>query len=144
MRWAPYTRMARPQLPLVDFRLARFAVVGLANTFTGLSVIYACKGLLSMGDIESNLLGYGIGILQSFALNKRWTFEYNGDWASAFLRYLAVLVLAYAANLATTLYAIDILHLNSYIAHAVGTVPYAVTGYLGGRCFAFAPARPTK
>jgi putative flippase GtrA len=129
---------------MFDFRLARFVIVGLANTFTGLSIIFACKGLLSMGDIESNLVGYGIGIVQSFLLNKRWTFEHTGTCASAFVRYLAVLLLAYAANLATTLCAIDILHLNSYIAQALGVVPYALTGYLGGRWFAFAAAQPAR
>ena len=129
---------------MFDFRLARFVVVGLANTFVGLSVIFAAKALLEMGDVHANLLGYGVAVLLSFVLNKRWTFEHTGDAASAFIRYVVVLVLAYAANLATTLYAIDILHLNSYIAQALGVVPYALTGYLGGRWFAFAPAQLTK
>lgn len=126
---------------MFDFRLGRFAVVGLANTFVGLSVIFGCKALLGMGDVLANLLGYGVAVLLGFALNKRWTFGHTGDAAGAFVRYLAVLVLAYAANLATTLYAIDILHLNSYIAQASGIVPYALTGYLGARWFAF-PAIP--
>lgn len=129
---------------MLDFRLARFVIVGLANTFIGLSVIFACKALLGMGDVLANLLGYGVAVLLGFALNKRWTFEHAGDPAGAFVRYLAVLVLAYAANLSVTLYAIDVLHLNSYIAQALGIVPYALTGYLGGRWFAFVPIRPTS
>ena len=129
---------------MLDFRLVRFVVVGLANTFIGLSVIFACKALLGMGDVLSNLLGYGVAVLLGFALNKRWTFENTGDPVGAFVRYLAVLMLAYAANLSVTLYAIDVVHLNSYIAQALGIVPYALTGYLGGRWFAFAPVRPTS
>jgi putative flippase GtrA len=129
---------------MFDFRLARFAVVGLVNTFIGLSVIFAGKALLGMGDVHANLLGYGVAVLLGFALNKRWTFEHTGAYAGAFARYLVVLVLAYAANLATTLCAIDILHLNSYIAQASGIVPYALTGFVGGRLFAFAPPQPTR
>lgn len=128
---------------MLDFRLARFAVVGLANTFIGLTVIFACKGLLGMGDVSSNLLGYGVAVMLGFVLNKRWTFEHAGEPASAFARYLLVLALAYAANLAATLYAIDVLQLNSYVAQAAGIVPYALTGYLGGRWFAFAPSKLT-
>lgn len=129
---------------MLDARLARFVIVGLANTFTGLLLIFACKGLLGMGDIASNLLGYGVGILLGFLLNKRWTFEDVGRVGPTFARYLAVLALAYIANLATTLYAIDILHLNSYLAQAVGIVPYTMAGYLGSRCFVFTQAKGRK
>ncbi len=80
----------------------------------------------------------------SFTLNKRWTLKHPGDPAGAFVRYLAVLMLAYAANLSATLYAIEVLHLNSYIAQVLGILPYTVTGYLGGRWFAFASSRPTS
>ena len=131
-------------MAIFDFRLGRFVVVGFANTLVGLSVIFAGKALLAMGDVQANLLGYGVAVLLGFALNKKWTFEHSGAYAKAFGRYLLVLVVAYAANLVTTLYAIDILHLNSYIAQALGVVPYALTGYLGGRLFAFAPAQLTK
>lgn len=126
---------------MLDFRLGRFAIVGLANTFVGLSGIFACKGFLGMGDVQANLLGYGVALLLGFAVNKRWTFEHSGEPVSAFVRYLLVLAVAYGANLATTLCAIDLLHLDSYVAQAVGVVPYALTGYLGARLFAFAPSR---
>ena len=126
---------------MLDFRLARFAVVGIANTFVGLTVIFACKGLLDFADVPSNLLGYGVAIALGFVLNKRWTFEHAGSPESAFIRYLMVLALAYVANLVATLYAIEILHLNSYMAQVAGIVPYALTGYLGGRWFAFPPTK---
>jgi putative flippase GtrA len=124
---------------MLDFRLARFAVVGLANTFIGLSLIFGGKALLGLGDVQANLLGYGVAVLLGFVLNKRWTFEHEGGYARSFTCYLMVLALAYAANIATVLFAIDVLHLNSYVAQALGIVPYALTGYLGGRWFAFAP-----
>lgn len=129
---------------MLDAHLARFVVVGLANTSTGLVIIFACKALLGMGDIASNLLGYGVGILLGFLLNKRWTFEDVGGVGPTFARYLAVLALAYIANLATTLYAIDVLHLNSYLAQAAGIVPYTMAGYLGSRCFVFTQPRGRK
>jgi putative flippase GtrA len=138
------------QRKLLDFRLTRFAIVGLANTAAGLSIIFACKAVLGANDVVSNLAGYSFAVLLGFILNKRWTFDHNGEAAVTFARYLLVLVLAYAANLFTTLVAIDILHLNSYLAHAAGIVPYTLAGYTGARWFVFnqrlhgdsAPVRP--
>jgi putative flippase GtrA len=127
-----------------SIRLVRFVLVGLSNTAIGLLVIFACKGYLGLGDIESNLLGYGMGILLGFALNKHWTFGHVGRMGPAFARYLLVLALAYVVNLATTVYAIDILALNSYVAHAIGVIPYGITGYLGSRHFAFSHSKVSK
>jgi putative flippase GtrA len=122
---------------VLDYRLFRFLVVGFANTLVGLLVIFACKWLLGMGDISSNAAGYGVGILIGFLLNRQWTFEHKGKLAPAFLRYLAVLASAYLINLTLVLYAINGLHLNTYLAQALGVVPYTVINYLGSRFFAF-------
>ena len=118
----------------------RYAAVGVANTALGLGIIFAAKAMLGLGDVGANVLGYGIAVLVGFALNKRWTFEHRGNVPRALLRYLVVLLAAYAANLCVTLVAIQGLHVNSYWAQAMGVVPYAVTGYLGSRFFVFAPA----
>jgi putative flippase GtrA len=51
----------------------KFAVVGVANTFVGLSAIYLRKWLLGFGDAISNTCGYSIGLALSFILNREWT-----------------------------------------------------------------------
>jgi putative flippase GtrA len=122
---------------VIDVRLARFAAVGAANTLLGLSMIYACKGLLGLTDAVSNMLGYGFAVMLGFTLNKRWTFQHAGAALPALGRYLLVLALAYVANLVTVLYAIEVVHLNGYRAQALGIVPYAAAGYIGSRLFAF-------
>ena len=122
---------------MFDFRLIRYATVGLANTCVGLLAIFGSKGLLGMSDVASNLLGYAIGITFSFALNRRWTFEDKGSIAPALARYACVLLVAYALNLATVLFAISILDLNSYLAQVSGIIPYFIVGYVGSRLFAF-------
>lgn len=122
---------------MLDLRFVRFVIVGLANSFVGLLVIYGCKWFLDMGDIPANAIGYGIGIMLGFQLNKRWTFGHNGVFLSTFLRYILVLAFAYAVNLTVVLYGIEQLNLNSYLAQALGIVPYTLVGYLGSHFFVF-------
>lgn len=124
-----------------EHRLLQFSTVGLGNSLVGLLVIFACKELFNFSDVAANVSGYSIGILLGFLMNKRWTFRYAGDAGAAFARYLLVLFVAYAVNLAIVIYVIDVLTLNSYLAQATGIAPYAATGYLGSRYFAFASTK---
>jgi putative flippase GtrA len=122
---------------LFDAKLARFAAVGVANTVFGLASIYGCKYFLGMDDVAANAAGYAAAVLLAFLLNRHWTFVHQGPAAPAFLRYLAVLAVAYAANLLAVLAARDALGWNGYVAQLAGVVPYAAIGYLGSRWFAF-------
>lgn len=121
----------------MDISLVRYLAVGVANTLAGLLVIYTCKWVFGAGDISANMIGYGVGILLSFQMNKRWTFGHLGGYWQSLLRYFAVLVCAYLVNLATVLYSIDVLKLNGYLAQALGIGPYTLIGYMGSRYFVF-------
>lgn len=116
----------------------RFALVGLANTALGLSIIYACKFLLGFGDVLSNALGYCFGLCLSFALNRKWTFRHKGAMWPALRRFLAVFAVAYICNLTIVLVLIRHLEVNDYLAHAIAVVPYTVIFFFGSRMFAFA------
>lgn len=119
-----------------DASVARFLLVGVGNTLTGLVIIYLAKAF-GISDMAANAMGYGAGLIQSFILNKRWTFRYDGPVLSKIIRFIVVIGLAYVANLAVVLGAIFILSINSYIAQALGIPVYTVVSYLGCRWYVF-------
>ena len=115
---------------------ARFLGVGAINTVVGLLVIWLAKWLFGIGDVPANAMGYAIGLLLSFALNRRWTFRHRGAALPAFLRFVFVTALAYGLNLLTVLVLIH-LGVNSYVAQALGIGPYTLASYLASRYFVF-------
>lgn len=118
----------------------KFAVVGVANTLAGLSLIYLCKWLLGFGDVIANICGYSIGLALSFILHRGWTFRHSGPVLPALVRFLAIFILAYLSNLATVLVTIKSLEMNSDVAQAGGILPYTVIFFFGSRYFAFGQA----
>jgi putative flippase GtrA len=124
--------------------LARYLAVGATNTAIGLGCIYAGQVAFGLGDVASNLFGYGIAVLFSFAANRSWTFRHEGNALGAFARFLLVLAAAYLSNLAAVLAARDLLQVPPLAAQLFGILPYTVVGYLGSRWFAFSrtPAHP--
>jgi putative flippase GtrA len=117
--------------------LLRFLAVGVANTIVGLGTIYALKWFAGLGDIPANAVGYVVGLMLSFVLNRNWTFSDHGAWVPALMRFLVVFVVAYTANLGMMLQLRDRWHVDSYLAHAIAVVPYTMLFFLGSRLFVF-------
>jgi putative flippase GtrA len=124
-------------LKLLNNTLVKYLITGVGNTLVGLSVIYFCLYALGWRSAPANLAGYGVGMVFSFAVNKRWTFGDTGSHFSAFLRFAVVLCVAYLVNLATVLELEQAFHVNKYIAQAAGVPPYTIVGYFGSKFYAF-------
>lgn len=124
---------------LLKSSLIRYGLVGVANTLFGLMMIYLAK-IGGAGDVLANLFGYCCGLLLSFKLNTKWTFRYGGRLLPAFYKFSVVIAMAYLLNLGIVLTAIQFMTINSYIAQALGIVPYTIVSFLGLRYFVF-PAK---
>jgi putative flippase GtrA len=118
-------------------RPVRFALVGVANSLAGLAAIYLCKLFVGLDNVSANMVGYGLGILVSFALNSAWTFQYSGAVLPAALRFALVFLVSYGTNLGLVLLLITHWLVNSYIAQAIGVLPYTITFYLLSKAFVF-------
>ena len=121
---------------LLDARVVRYGLVGVANTLFGLTMIY-CAKFAGSGDVIANLFGYFCGLLLSFKLNSKWTFRYQGRLLPAFYTFCAVIITSYLVNLAIVMIAIHLLAVNSYLAQAMGIIPDTAASYLGCRFLVF-------
>lgn len=134
------THMNKQQL----FQFAKFLCVGVLNTLVGLSVIYAAKWFLGMGDLAANALGYTVGLTVSFTLNSRWTFNHSGPQWPALFKFLLVSLVAYGMNLLTVMISIHYFGLNDYLAQALGTPPYTLTSFFASKYLVFRAQSPRK
>ena len=107
----------------------RFGAVGLANTFTGLLVIYGLKIFANVGDVEANMAGYAVGMTVSFWLNRRWTFGHYGSRSKSAPKFLVTMAIGYLLNLLTVLVALRVFGVNSYVAQALGIAPFTITSF---------------
>lgn len=121
----------------------RFILVGIVNTATGLSVIYAAMYFFKANPVVANVIGYSIGICVSFALNRVWTFNSRRPIAHVLPIYLLVVGICYLLNLGTVVGAMSCLSINRYVAPLLGMCVYTGCMFLGCRWFVFPPQRST-
>lgn len=80
-------------------RMAAFSLAGVANTIVGIALIVSC-GMLGLGPVAANVIGYAGGLLLSFTLNSRVTFRNRSRDQHTVVRFLAAFAVAFALNLA--------------------------------------------
>jgi putative flippase GtrA len=128
----------RGSLSGTEFRyLFRFLVVGLLNTCVGLGTIFACKYFFSLADVPANVIGYLVGLTNSFFWNRSWTFAHSGENVGTAVRFVMVFAVAYSANLLLLMSLLAQLRISSYVAQALANVLYTAVFYLGSRYFVF-------
>jgi len=115
--------------------------VGALNSFVGLGTIFAALYFLRLGAVEANVLGYGIGFVLSFLLNKHWTFRFEGDYLRSLVLFGAVLGISYIVNLGVVLLSWRQLGLSVYLAQIAGLLIYTIVSFLGARYLAFREQR---
>jgi putative flippase GtrA len=117
--------------------LLRFATVGVLNTLLGYAVIFLCMYVLGQGAVTSNVIGYAVGLLVSFVLNRIFTFRSTSAALPEALRFLAIFVLAYLANLGVLMILIGQLHVHEGLSQVLAGVVYFVLSFALSKYYVF-------
>lgn len=116
----------RQPLPRTARQAAWFAIIGVVNTVLHFLVY---QGLLTFGTpyLPASALGYAVGLVNSFILNRRITFRdaRGRRWRAQFVRFGVVNLLALASNLLI----LEAVVRSGWLAPRLAVVP-AVVGSL--------------
>jgi putative flippase GtrA len=75
-------------------------------------------------------IGYGLGLLNSYIFNKRWTFQAKSDH-SDIVRFLLVNGLTFGLNSLVLWIAYDALGIHEWISKGIATVVTLAANYVG-------------
>ena len=87
-------------------QLFRYGLVGLTSNAFGF-LLYLVLTYAGMGHKTAMSLLYGVGVLQTFYFNRRWTFGHNGPNSTAFARYVVTYAVGYLVNLVVLIMLVD-------------------------------------
>jgi putative flippase GtrA len=118
----------------------RFGAVGLLNTIIGLAAIYSVIFFFGAGPKIANIVGYSIGLILSFFLNRNWTFDQAGTGRERLPAFLVVAGLSYLCNLGAVAVGSYVFGLSPYLAQLLGVGLYTTEMFLGCRMFVFRSA----
>jgi len=114
----------------------RYGAVGILNTLIGLSAIYTFMYFLGWDALFANFAGYMIALVNSFLLNRTWTFRVKVANLHMSLQFVFVFCIAYLSQFLFLVLLINI-EINTYISQAAGVMIYVAVGFLGNKYLTF-------
>lgn len=118
----------------------RYLVAGSVNSLLGLAVIMLCMKVFAMPPVAANATGFVVGFISSFFINRSYTFRKKVELLPGLALFLAVVLGAYAANIAMLLIATQWFGVNPYVAQILGVGAYVVLVFFGSSLFVFKEA----
>ena len=120
-------------------RLFRFLLTGLANSAVGWAVIFG--GLWAgMSGLAANAAGYGVGLVLSFTLNRRYVFGMTGAVTGREVaRFMAAFAIAYGANVAVLIAAEAVIGADHPLAQLPALATYVLIFFVLSQRFVFRP-----
>jgi putative flippase GtrA len=133
-------------VPGLRYPFARFVVVGVANFVVSFAAFYASYQFLPLDESSgrgavANVLAYAAGIVNSFVLNRLWTFRAEGHVVTHAFKFVALNAATLVASTALVLVLVDWAGWPALAVWLPLTLAILTAHYLGMKHWAFAERR---
>ena len=133
--------LGRRPIPPVVLQLVRFGLVGATNTALTLAA-YAVVLRLEAPVALAGAIGWGVGAVNGYLLNRAWTFQGAARGAVPATRYVAVQLMGSALNAALAAIAVGHEHLPRLAGELVVLPPVTLLTFVLCRGWVFTRAVP--
>lgn len=119
----------------------RFIAVGLLNTGVGVATIALASLAFNADPYVANALGFAVGVLVGYQLNRRWTFGSSRSVLITAPRYVLVFAVSYAINFGVLALLLRIPAVHPMVAQAAAIGSYSIAFYFLCRFAVFPDSR---
>lgn len=139
-------------------QIIKYGLVGVLNTLLTAIVIWIILFLFSDQNnnkqasaavmVIANVSGYAVGVINSFILNRNWTFKSNSDWKGSFIRFFISFLICYILQLGVVLWLNsmdisfrwqidDFIITWAYVCQLIGILIYSLLNFLLNKYYTF-------
>ncbi|MCL6477814.1 MAG: GtrA family protein [Peptococcaceae bacterium] len=115
----------------------RFCTVGLGNTAVDFTAFFLLT-LAGLPYLPAQALSYSAGVVNSFYLNRKWTFRVRGNAnVPEFVRFIIVNGLSLPVSSGLLFILQDVMHLDLWLGKLAATGGGIVVNFVGSRLWVF-------
>lgn len=122
----------------------RFCLIGILNTIIALAAILILDNVFQLDYRFANAIGFSLALVNSFILNKLWTFKSNNLFYKEIPNFILIFILSYLINFVILIFSVEVLLINKNICQIIGMIFYTITNYIGNKHLTFNYTRYEK
>ena len=123
-------------------KFVRFSAVGGLNTLITIGIFYLLFNILHIKYLIASVIGYCIGILNSYIWNKLWTFESKSTAiGSEFSKFVALNLTGLALNALIMSVLVEILNIIPFLAQVITIGIIFILNFFGSSYWVFKDSR---
>lgn len=127
-----------PTFEVIMIKLIKFIIVGSINTLITLAVFYVLNKIFHINYLTSSLFAYVLGMVNSYTLNKKWTFQdRNKKVIIQFIKFIIVNLISLGINLFIMYISVNKFNLDSMLSQIIATGFSTISNYLGSKVLVF-------
>lgn len=122
-----------------NISLLKYAIVGALNTLVSLATIWICMYFFNLKYDISNIIGYIIGLINSFIWNKNWVFKRrnSNELIKEVLLFLLVFIICFCLQFYCLKIMVEQLNWHEYVSQIFAMIIYTIPGYFLNRFITF-------
>ena len=115
----------------------KFGIVGIANTLLTAATIWVLLNHLHWSDYLSNIIGYIIGLINSFIWNRKWTFKNKSSVKETVFKFIITFAICYLIQLGNLYILLHLTSIDSFVCQMLSIGVYTVMNFLLNKYYTF-------
>lgn len=116
----------------------KFQVVGAINFFVDFGILSLLTGAFGMWVVPANIISYTCGVINSFILNRYWTFKIKLSFFSVhFIKFVFVNLVSLGVNTLAVYILGELYGLPNFFAKLIATVFSFTVNFAGNKLLVF-------
>ncbi|MEI8084630.1 MAG: GtrA family protein [Paludibacter sp.] len=118
-------------------QFAKFGIVGISNTLLTAITIWILLKQLHFSDYLSNMIGYAIGVINSFVWNRKWTFESKTKVSDTIYKFIGIFGVCYLIQLGNLYLLLHFTNIDAYLSQLLSIVVYTILNFGLNKSYTF-------
>ncbi len=118
-------------------QMFKYGIVGVVNTAVGFGAFLLLYKVFGVQYIISNTAGYALGLLNSFILNKFWTFESKGAGKIEAALFVAVFIPCFFIQSGLLILLKEAAKMDVVLAQVISMAVYTILGFILNKTLTF-------
>jgi len=115
----------------------KFGIVGVSNTLLSALTIWILLKVLHCSDYISNIVGYIVGLVNSFIWNRKWTFDSKTKVTDTLFKFILTFGVSYLFQLVNLYILLHYTSIDSYVSQLLSIVVYTGINFVLNKIYTF-------